>query len=266
MASLLLSVLGNEDADICAAASLALLRIGEQKAVEYFLAAAGENSWVRIPQAISSGSSAVPIILDMARSGQADPDTLLALGLLGESSAVELLLAKLTGDHAAPAVLALNLLTGAELYERVFIPEEVDEDELFPEELELYRQEGKVPTKPDGTPYGEWVTRLSQNPASWNEWWGLSRQRFAPGVRYRNGKPFSPASLLENMQHEKSPYRIRQLAYEEMVIRYDVDFPFEANLLVNEQLRILNDMGNWVAANAGHFQNGAWYFAGRIIP
>jgi hypothetical protein len=68
------------------------------------------------------------------------------------------------------------------------------------------------------------------------------------------------------MQHEKFPYRIRQLAYEEMVIRYDVDFPFEANLLVNEQLRILNDMANWVAANAGRFQNGAWYFAGRIIP
>jgi uncharacterized protein (TIGR02270 family) len=266
VASLLLAALGNEDEDVCSAASLALLRMGERQAVEHCLAAAGEKSWVRIPQAISSGSSAVPIILDMARSDQADPDTLLALGLLGESSAVEILLAKLAGDHAAPAVLALNLLTGAELYERVFIPEEVDEDELFPKELELYRQEGKIPTKPDGTPYGEWVTRLSQNPASWNEWWGLNRQRFAPGVRYRSGKPFSPASLLENMQHEKFPYRIRQLAYEEMVIRYDVNFPFEANLFVNEQLRILNDMANWVAANAGRFQNGAWYFAGRIIP
>jgi hypothetical protein len=201
----------------------------------------------------------------MARSDQTTPDTLLALGLLGDSSVIDSLLEKLEGNLAESAALALNLLTGAELYERVFIPDEVNEDELFPEELELYRKEGKAPTKPDGTPYGEWVTRMSRDPASWGEWWRMNRQQFVPGVRYRNGKPFSPASLLENLQNEKTPHRIRQLAYEELVIRYDVDFPFEADLFVNEQLRILDDIAAWVATNAGRFQAGAWYFAGKLF-
>ena len=68
---------------------------------------------------------------------------------------------------------------------------------------------------------------------------------------------------LENLQHEKTPHRIRQLAYKELVIRYDVDFPFEADLFVAEQLRILDDMARWVAANDRRFTPGEWYFAGQ---
>jgi uncharacterized protein (TIGR02270 family) len=263
--SLLLAALGNDNEAVCSATALGLLRMGERQAVEHCLAVAGEKPWAVIPLALGGGRSAVPVMLDIARSDQTDQDSLLALGLLGDSSAVDLLLAKLTGDFDDSAALALNLITGAELYERVFIAEKVEEDELFPEELAAYQREGKAPTKSDGTPYGEWVTRLSQNPAAWHEWWRVNRQRFAPGVRYRNGRPFSPACLLENLQNEKSPHRIRQLAYEELVIRYDVDFSFEADLFVDAQLRILNDMAQWVISNDARFQAGAWYFAGQIV-
>jgi uncharacterized protein (TIGR02270 family) len=264
-AGLLQAAVGNEDKEVSSAAALALLRMGERQAVDRCLAVAGEKPWALIPLAISGGPSALPVMQEMARTDKAVPDCFLALGLLGDYSVLDFLLEKLEGDLADSAALALNLITGAELYERVFIPEKVNEDELFPEELELYRKQGKAPTKPDGTPYGEWVTRLSQNPAIWNEWLGMNRQQFVPGVRYRNGKPFSPASLLENLQHEKTPHRIRQLAYEELVICYDVDFPFEADLFVNEQLRILDDIAAWVATNAGRFQAGAWYFAGKLF-
>ncbi len=264
-ASLLLPALRHDDETVCSVAALALLRLGERQALDHCREMAGKKGWPIIPLALGGGKSALPVVLAIARSEAISPDALLALGLLGESSAAPFLLEKLGGEHAEAAAQALNLLTGAELYERVFIPDEVDEDELFPEELEAYKKDGKVPTKPDGTPYGEWVTRLSQNHEDWSNWWAKNGQVFLPGIRYRNGTPFSPATLLENLQHEKTPYKIRQLAYEELVIRYDVDFPFEADMRVVDQLRLLVDMAQWVAANSGRFQSGEWYFAGHIV-
>lgn len=262
---LLLPALHHEDESVCSAAALALLRLGEQQAVDRCREIVREKSCAFIPLALGGGHSAVSLVQEIAESEQASQDVLVALGLLGDSSAAPLLMKKLEDEFAEAAALGLNLLTGAELYERVFIPDDVDEDELFPDELEAYRKEGKVPTKPDGTPYGEWVTRLSQNQEDWVEWWGRHSHLFQPGIRYRNGKPSSPACLLESLQHEKTPHRIRQLAYEELVIRYDVDFSFEADMLVSEQLRVLDEMSRWCSANAGRFQEGEWYFAGQII-
>lgn len=261
--SLLLAAMTSEDESSSFAAALALLRMGERQAVEHCLAVAGEKPWALIPLALGGGSSAASVLLGIARSDSVMPDCLLSLGLLGDSSAMDILLEKLQGDFADSAAQALNLLTGAELYERIFIPEEVKEDELFPDELEAFKREGNRPTKPDGTSYGEWVTRLTQDPATWHEWWGVNRQRFAAGTRYRNGRPFSPDCLLENLQHEKTPHRLRQLAYEELVIRYDIDFSFEVDMFVSEQLLVLQDINQWVAANSGRFRSGDWYFAGQ---
>ncbi|HIJ88253.1 MAG TPA: hypothetical protein HPP97_11335 [Desulfuromonadales bacterium] len=264
-ASILMPALRHEDEATCSAAALALLRLGERQAVDQCREIAQGKAWAIIPLALGGGKSALPLLLAIARSDEASPDALLALGILGDSSAVPILLEKLDGEHAETTAQALNLLTGAELYEQVFIPDEVNEDELFPDELEAYQKEGKLPTKPDGTPYGEWVHRLSQNPREWSEWWGQNSNLLKPGTRYRNGLPFSPATLLDTLQYEKTPHRIRQLAYEELVIRYDINFPFEADLFVIDQLRVLQDMTQWVTANGSRFQCGDWYFAGQQI-
>ena len=264
-ASLLIPALQHEDAAICSAAALALLRLGERQAVDCCREICKEKAWAIIPLALGGGTSVVPLLLEIARPDEASPDALLALGILGDSSAVPILLEKFGGENAETAAQALNLLTGAELYERVFIPDEVNEDELFPEELEAFQKEGKVPVKADGTPYGEWVSRLSQNFLEWSEWWGRNSRLFEPATRYRNGALFSPATILGNLHHEKTPHRIRQLAYEELVVRYEVDFPFEADLLVIDQLRVLKDMAQWVTANGSRFQSGAWYFSGQQI-
>ena len=261
--SLLLPALQHDDEAISSAAALTLLRLGERQAIDRCRKVAAEKGWAVIPLALGGGQSDVSALLHSARPDDAPPDALLALGLLGDCSVVPLLLEKLVGEQTEAAAQAVNLLTGAELYERVFIPDEVNEDELFPEELEAFRNEGKVPVKPDGTPYGEWITRLSQNPEQWSQWWGAYSHLFQPGVRYRNGAPFSPATLLQTLRHDKTPHRLRQLAYEELVIRYDVDFPFEADLFVVDQLRILDDMTRWVAAHADRFRPGIWYFAGQ---
>jgi len=62
---------------------------------------------------------------------------------------------------------------------------------------------------------------------------------------------------------ETIPYRARQLAIEELKIRYDADFPIEADMPVVMQEKILTQIAQWVQSNGARFQPGAWYFAGR---
>jgi hypothetical protein len=123
-----------------------------------------------------------------------------------------------------------------------------------------------VPTKPDGEPFGENINRLSQNPQDWENWLRENKSRFNAKYRYRVGRPYSPAALLETLISETSPYRARQLAIEELKIRYNADFPLEADMPVFKQEMVLNQISQWVQTNETRFQPGAWYFAGRLLP
>jgi uncharacterized protein (TIGR02270 family) len=261
----LLTYLQHEDTSVCSATALALLRLSDQQALNHCSQLARSQSWPLIPLGLGGNRSAVTLLLDLARAGQAEANCLIALGLLGDVSAIATLCAYLTTQSADSAAMALQLITGAQLYEEVFVPDEIDEDELFEEERERLK-EGQVPTRPDGQPFGTTVTRLSQNPADWQKWWADNRGRFDPRIRYRNGKPFSPACLLENLESERSPHKVRQLAYEELVIRYGVDFPFETDLFVAQQKQALAKYAEWIKVNSSRFREGEWYFAGQLMP
>lgn len=256
--------LQHEDEAVRTAAALALLRLGEPSTVRYCLGHAPSEEWALLPVGLGGGRSHVPTFIDIASSGDPTPDGLLALGLLGDISAVELLLYSLGDTHLAEtAALALNLITGAELYEEVFVPEEIDEDELFEEELERLRR--GEPLFPPGEEPGTEITRLSRDPQAWRAWWDEHEVHFRAGIRYRNGKPCAPTHLLENLTSEKSPRRVRQLAYEELVIRYGIDVPFETDMLVAQQQRALGQFAKQVGAEGRSFQEGRWYFAGQML-
>ncbi|MCP4695346.1 MAG: hypothetical protein GY862_00650, partial [Gammaproteobacteria bacterium] len=125
----------HEDARICSASALALLRSGEKQAINDCLRYAETENWPLLPLGLGGGASAVPVLLEIASGDKVSADCLVALGLLGDISAADTLLNYLDNTELAEsAALALNLITGAELYEEVFIPEEIDEDELFEEE------------------------------------------------------------------------------------------------------------------------------------
>jgi hypothetical protein len=186
------------------------------------------------------------------------------LGLLGDISAVDTLLAQIANAELVESgARGLNLITGAEIYEEVFIPEKIDEDELFEEELETLKR--SEPLYPPGQEPGVTLTRLSQKPEDWHKWWTANKSRFNPQIRYRNGKPYSPACLLENLESEKSPRQVRQLAYEELVIRYGVDFPFETGMFVAQQKQALATYAEWIKVNGSRFREGKWYFAGQVM-
>ena len=256
--------LQTEDESTQSAAALALLRIGDPQTVQHCHRAAKSHTWPHLPLGLGGGRSEVSILKDFAASPKVAPLTLLSLGLLGDASAIQSLMPHLANPDLAPiAALGLNLITGAEIYEEVFIPEEVDEDELFDEEKEkLKRGESLIP--PGQRPPGTTINRLSQKPDDWKKWWVQNKPRFNAQVRYRNGTPYSPASLIENLESERSPRQVRQLAYEELVIRYGIDFPFETDMFVVHQRQALDKYTQWTKSNAGRFREGRWYLAGQI--
>ena len=205
------------------------------------------------------------ILLKLTTSYNADTDCLIALGLLGDISAIHTLFSKLTSNKVAEsAATALQLITGAQLYEEIFVPDKIDEDELLEGELEKFK-EGQVPTRLDGQPFGITVTRLSQKPEDWQQWWEENSAPFNPAIRYRNGKLYSPACLLEDLECEKSPHKVRQLAYEGLVIRYGIDFPFETDMLVTQQKQAIAQYTEWIKANGSRFREGEWYFSGQLM-
>ncbi len=245
-------------------AALALLRLGETQTSNYCLQFARSQNWPLLPLGLSGGRSVAPFLLDIANAGKPSADCLIALGLLGELSAIETLLGHLNNaELAETAARALHLITGAELYEEVFIPEEIDEDALFEEELEKLKR--GEPLHPPGEEPGATITRLSQKPEAWRKWWSANKSRYDARIRYRNGKPYSPACLLENLESEKSPRLVRQLAYEELIIRYGIDFPFETDMLVAQQKQALAKCAEWIKVNGSRFREGKWYFAGQLL-
>lgn len=265
--SALLPLLRHSNHNVRKAAAESLLRFGETEAVQQSLSFAPLENWPLTAVGLGGSRDAEKVLQDRVKQGNVDNDCLIALGVLGNLSAVSALYTVLGNeDLARAAATGLFLITGAELFEEVFIPEEIDEDELFEEELEAYRKNGKMPTKPDGQPYGETVRRLSQNPLEWKTWLRENQSRFDPGYRYRLGRPYSPACLLQTLISEASPHRARQLAIEELKIRYNADFPIEADMPVAMQERILPRIAQWVQTYETRFQPGAWYFAGRPMP
>ena len=80
------------------------------------------------------------------------------------------------------------------------------------------------------------------------------------------GRPHGPAALFECLRSETSPYAVRAATYEELVVRYGLDVPFEVDLPVSQQLRVLEKIEAWVARQSSTFEDGRWYFGGRLQP
>lgn len=263
--SLKQTYLRHHDEALQAAAARALLHLGEPQAIAFCAAYAPGKPWTHLLLGLGGRRTDASILMDLAMSAQAGPDTLLALGLLGDADAVEPLMARLNDNALAEAAAtALNLITGAECYEEVFVPEPLDEDELFEEERDRLAR-GVSLTPPGEPPPGKTVVRLCQDHDVWMVWWLEHKDRFRPGVRYRSGQPYAPALLLENLKAETTPHRIRRWTYEELVIRYGLGEPFEADLFVRQQRQTLARCAAWVEEHGRAFQEGTWYFAGALI-
>ncbi len=250
----LLDYLRSEEDPVRSAAAIALARLGEPAAVDYCLRTAASQPWAILALGLAGGRTVLPALTSLASQSAGG---IIALGLLGESASVPLLLSlQERTQFCGPAALALQALTGAALIETVFVPDEVEEDELF----EAEKEQLKPLTRGDGRPFGANVTRLSQNPKSWNDWWRAHKDQFVPGVRYRNGGPASPGRLVDMLTAESTPHQLRQYCCEELAIRYGNDFGLETDMPVRGQCSRLTEAAAW--GRSGRFAEGTWYFGG----
>src|SRR5262249_14912182 len=129
-APLLWSLLDSDDERVCEAAAVALMRLGDDRALRPVMLAARTHAWARRVLAIGGNSTALRVLLEVLNGESPDASAVIALGLLGDLAAVAPLLDLLDNeDLSVPAAVALNTMTGAELYARVFIPDKVDLDE-----------------------------------------------------------------------------------------------------------------------------------------
>ena len=257
---------------VCAAAATALLRLGDPNTIQVCARraehAAGPDpdgsSWALLPLALAGGPSHGKVLRDAAAADDAPPDALLALGLGGDPSAVDLLLYHLgTDELAKAAAAALHLLTGAGLTETVFVPEDIDEDELFEDELEAFRR-GELPTHPRGAPYGTEVTRLAQEADTWRDWWTEAGGRFVAGTRYRLGTPYGPEALVAALAGIALPQRLRPAVMDELAIRYGVDTGLEPRLRVSHQQDALRTAAQELRSLPQHLRSAPYVFAQRV--
>jgi uncharacterized protein (TIGR02270 family) len=258
--------LKHPDPQVRSAALLALLRTDPRNVVPHCLGIVSRESWPCIGLGLGGDRSAVGALRQLVDDGAATADHLLALGLLGDTSVVRTLLNALANEPlAAAAARSLHMITGAPLFEEEFIPDPIRKDELLPHELEAWNTRKELPARPDGEPFGTKTTRLSVDPVAWDEWLKQHAASFRNDQRYRKGKPCSPLVLLEELAAERSSPLLRQLAYEELAIRYGCHISFEADMLATWQLRALAEMRGWVESQGTPFTPGRWYLAGRLI-
>ncbi len=231
-------VIAGDDDSLKADASIALLRWGSHNHLKGVRPFDNSRHWACLPLGLY-GRPGIEAHLESLVDGDPSADTLLSLGLMGKTSSVEHLILhtahKTLGQYASAA---LQLITGANLFETVFVPDEIDPDILTEEETaRLHRGE---PVYADGNIPGDTVDRLSQNPSSWRDFWDENRFRFNPKIPYRLGRPYSPVAPLDTLLSPYSSHLIRALAYEETVIRHGVNLVFETDFLVDEQQCILS--------------------------
>ena len=263
---LLWPMLNDPDDRACEAAAIALMRFGEERLIQWLPDGIGTHPWVRRVAALGCQPKCVRPLLDLLEMDPGpDSEVILALGLLGDLSAVAPLVA-LLGDEdlAEPAAVALNTITGARLYAEVFIPDDVDPDELLDEEREAHEREGTALSR-QGRPWGNWERRPVRDESVWRSWLEENKHRFDRSVRWRMGQPYGPAALFECLNAPTSPYAVRRATYEELVVRYRLDVPFEADLPVSHQRRFLEKIRAWVSRQPQEFGEGRWYFGGQLL-
>lgn len=261
---LLRSLLDSDDSLVCEASAIALMRLGDQTPLQRAIMSAQTQSWARRVLGIGGGPQAVAVLLRAAKGPAAKPDAIIGLGLLGDLAAIAPLVDLLDDDKLREsASLALNTITGAQLFERIFVPDKFDPDELSDEERAALEKDGTLPTRL-GEPYGNWERGALRDKTAWRAWLEENKHRFSRQHRWRMGHPYGPLALFECLKCETSPYAVRDATYEELVVRYGLDVPFEIDLPVQRQLRFLGKIESWAASHSGKFVDGCWYFDGRL--
>jgi hypothetical protein len=244
----------------------AALRLGDPQAFQELATLARISLRDPITLGLAAGRQMTKALLAACADSPRSADVLTGVGLLGDLAAVRPLVDMLTTEGLAGAAAeALCVITGAPLFEEAVIPEEITEDEMLPGELFAFRERGETPRRTDGQPYGTKVRRVTRDPAVWDEWLQANASRFAAGHRYRRGDLYTPQVLLDCLWSETFPKSYRCWIGDELQIRYGIDLPFEPDLFVDQQQRVLRGAAARIARATTDSEPGTWYYAGHPV-
>lgn len=196
-------------------------------------------------------------------SSQPTASLCLAAGIHGSLETVPLLVAQLSNEETSTAAAyALFTITGAPLYTEQTQEESYDEDELFPVELEKFKQ-GEKPKNAEGKPFSVTSIGLSQNPADWTQWFQQNQQNMDRTKRYRFGKPATARTTISGLRAPLAYHPLRVYFAYELLVRYAAIPRFEPSAEVPKQMSQLAALQNWNTKTEAHFTPGAWYRFGQ---
>lgn len=266
-AMLLFRFMQQPDHNLGRAASIAALRLQAMQVRPHLRQAISQFSWAPIPLALTAEKEMVASLLLLLRDDPSD-DALIALGLLGDISVVDVLVSCLSDTkYAESAAVALYLITGAELPEVVEVPRDFLED---PAEDELANAgvRKRFADVSDEELQGEddqheeleplIVTRhISQSPETWRTWLKSHDGQLRQGVRHRLGEPYSAQALMRCLTEYRLPLSTRRLVVDEIAIRFRVDVPYAPDMLAHEQLKALPELRSALEAATGSGVKGS---------
>jgi HEAT repeat protein/tetratricopeptide (TPR) repeat protein len=220
-----------EDPTLEAPAALALLMLGDRRGVDFHARALTQD---RTNLSFSPGEIVGRyggpthlLLLVHAASGQGEgaKGALQGLGLLGDPRAVPTLLESLDRRDREVQEVAAGAL------------------QILTGHAEQVDDPG-------------WKTR-------WNVWWERESANFRSGVRYRGGRVFEPAILLDRME-DSDPWT-RRTAHDELVITSGQNLPFDAEGPWRTQQTHLRAWRAWWQEVRRSHHPGRWYLDGQPI-
>jgi hypothetical protein len=232
------------------AALLALARLGSPEAlplarrlVADALVAHDVLGW------IGTRDDALALLRQCERKG-ATPQSLRALGWLGDLAVVRPLLKWLADEALAPAAAdALHLITGHGPTEQH--PLDADDDE--PAADAPADEQGRyAPLRAGATALPAeraTITRPSRDAAAWAEWLAQAKGRFVSGVRYRLGQPVTAGWLVQCLAADVPGHGYRALAAEELVLRYQPPVRLDPLASVARQRAALAALQAWAPSH-----------------
>ncbi len=206
LANLLTKYLQHQDGMVKREAAIALLKLGSQEVLPLLF---NDLPCFCLPIALSGNIEAIGKLIESINPEQASADQLVALGLSCDLSAVKPLVMAMYNEELAPAAAqACQLILGAHLFGEVFVAETFTEDELFPQEIEAFK-EGNAPQHPAGKDFGENMELLSADPEAWRSWLREHRGAFDIQQRYILGQPLSQNALVQALKFPRMPSQLR---------------------------------------------------------
>lgn len=169
-----------------------------------------------------------PLLRSLAAHPATAAPALEALGILGMVDCVPQLLESLASPEPMlqlAAASALNLITGANLVQKVLVPDEQDEDSP-----------------------GREVEQPSTAPQAWHQWWNAHRHHFRGAARFRQGVALTPAACLAELEAQRSLLPARTRAALELALRLGEPTGLEPDWPVHRQKLVLARWRGYCAA------------------